>query len=141
VLPVLVISAGGIAYFTKMIYELVTDEVRKPYAIAVLARGISFDRLVFRHVLRNIAVPVLVSGFSTFASFIGSSIVMEYLFSIPGSGQLIMQACTEGDYPLVQGVVLFSGIFVLLSFIASDLIALFADPRAAASNGIKQVQG
>jgi peptide/nickel transport system permease protein len=107
-----------------MVAELSSD-----YATAARARGLP-ERVVFwRHVLPNSLVPTINLLAINISWIIGSSVVVESVFSLPGMGQLLVRGIFTRDYMVVQGVaMMFACASVLINFL-SDVLTVVADPR------------
>jgi ABC-type dipeptide/oligopeptide/nickel transport system permease component len=85
--------------------------------------------VLFRHALRNAALPVLTITAVQFGFFLGGTVVTENVFAIPGLGRLMVDAIGIRDYPLVQaGVLIFSATFITINLLA-DLAYGVLDPR------------
>jgi len=93
------------------------------------AKGLGDLTVLFRHVLRNAAVPIVTVIGLGVALLIGGVVVTESVFSIPGLGRLTVDAVLARDYPTVQAVILlFSVVYVLINLVV-DLSYTFLDPR------------
>jgi peptide/nickel transport system permease protein len=107
-----------------MIEVLTQDYIRTARAKGVGERGV-----VTSHALRNAAIPVItVSGF-TFSTLIGGAIITEAIFAWPGIGSLIVDSVLGRDYPLVQGAVFMTALFVAVVSLLVDVTYAFLDPR------------
>ncbi|MNT42622.1 Dipeptide transport system permease protein DppB [compost metagenome] len=85
--------------------------------------------LLFRHALKNAAVPIITVIGSGVALLISGTVVTETVFSIPGLGRLVVDAILRRDYPVIQGVILlFSFMYVLVNLLV-DLLYRAFDPR------------
>jgi peptide/nickel transport system permease protein len=85
--------------------------------------------VVWKHALRNAAIPVVTYIGLTFADLLGGAMVIETVFAWPGIGRLVINAVLQRDFPVVQGVVLFSAlIFVFVNLIV-DVLYTVLDPR------------
>jgi peptide/nickel transport system permease protein len=105
------------------------DVLSEDYIRTARAKGVSPRRILFRHALQNAAVPVVTIIGIGIATLIGSTIITENVFAIPGLGRLTVDAILHRDYPIIQGVVLLlSGSYVLIN-LAVDLCYTLLDPR------------
>jgi peptide/nickel transport system permease protein len=93
------------------------------------AKGLSERQVAVRHLLPNVALPLLTFFGLRLGAIFGGALVIERVFNIPGLGQLAFQAVQARDYPVLQAVFLLSGLGVLLVNLCLDLISLHADPR------------
>jgi peptide/nickel transport system permease protein len=129
VLPSLTLSVIFVALIARMTRTSVLDVMGEDYIRTARAKG-QVERIVlFRHALRNAAVPIVtVIGFGI-ALLIGGVVVTESVFTIPGVGRLTVDAVLARDYPTIQAVILmFSFVYVLIN-LAIDLIYRVFDPR------------
>jgi peptide/nickel transport system permease protein len=132
--PALVLAAFGVALVLRTTRDAVLNVTSQPYVLAAVARGETPFEIVRRHILRNIAIPV-VTVVTTFVGYLlGGQVVIESLFSIPGVGLYIVNAISYRDYAVVQACVLVTAvIFVALNFF-TDLSYFLFDPRYAEGN-------
>ena len=79
--------------------------------------------------MKNVLVPVLVGLMSVFPVLVGGSVIIDFLFSLPGIGGVMAQACDQRDFPVVGGVLLLTGFVTIFSFFVTDIITAKLDPR------------
>jgi peptide/nickel transport system permease protein len=129
VLPSLTLAVIYIALIARMTRTSVLDVMGEDYIRTARAKG-QVERLVlFRHALRNAAVPIVTVIGLGVALLIGGVVVTESVFTIPGIGRLTVDAVLARDYPTIQAVILlFSFVYVLIN-LAVDLIYRVFDPR------------
>jgi microcin C transport system permease protein len=129
-LPVLAMVVGGFAVITILVKNAVLEEVRKQYVLTARAKGVSENRVLWRHVFRNALIPIM-TGFP--AAFIGAffsgSLLIETLFSLDGLGLLSYESVIRRDYPVVFGNLFVFTLIGLLTNLIRDLGYLWADPR------------
>ncbi len=94
-----------------------------------MAKGLSQKAVLFRHALKNAAVPVVTVIGIGVALLIGGAVATETVFSIPGLGRLTVDAILRRDYPVIQGVILFFSAVYLVVNLVVDLSYLALDPR------------
>jgi peptide/nickel transport system permease protein len=85
--------------------------------------------VIARHALKNGLIPVITLNGITVVIILGGSVIIETLFNIPGMGRLAVEALRSQDYPVIQGVVLFTSIIVTTSNLLVDLTWGWLDPR------------
>ncbi len=99
------------------------------YIRTAQAKGVATRPMLFRHALKNAAVPIVTVVGIGVALLISGVVITETVFNIPGIGRLVVDAITRRDYPIIQGVMLvFSAIYVLVN-LAVDLSYTLFDPR------------
>ncbi len=129
-LPVLASSIAGFASLTLLTKNSFLDEIKKQYVITARAKGLSEKKVLYGHVFRN-AMLIVIAGFpgAFLGVFFGSSLVIEWLFSLDGLGRLGFESVVDRDYPVVFGTLFVFGLIGLLVNILSDLMYVFVDPR------------
>ena len=129
ILPALTLSAIGVANIALHTRSKLINVMESDYVLFAKARGQNKSRILFRHGLRNIALPAITLQFAAFSELFGGSVLAEQVFSYPGLGQATVQAGLRGDIPLLLGIVIFSSIFVFSGNLIADLIYRIIDPR------------
>jgi peptide/nickel transport system permease protein len=105
------------------------EVLRQDYIRTAHAKGVAERAVVFRHALKNAMIPVVTVLGLQVAFLIGGSVIVESVFAIPGVGRLLLSAISNRDYPIVQGVVLVIGVFVMLTNLFVDVSYAWLDPR------------
>ena len=128
-LPALAISLPLIAIVVRYVRNSILDELSQDYVRTALSKGVPANRVLFRHVLRNSLLPVITVFGLIFADIVAGTIVVEQVFSLPGLGRLLVTAIGSRDFPLIQGLVLYIGVFVVLFNFVVDFLYRVLDPR------------
>lgn len=129
ILPSFTLSLTLMPMYIRMTRAVMIDVLNQDFIKALIARGVSLFRIVFKHGLKNIAVPMLTVLSIQFGQLLGGALVIELIFNFPGLGLLMFKAVLRRDYPLVQGItVVMATIFVLLNLII-DISYSYLDPR------------
>ena len=132
VLPALTLGGGLAAILTRMVRTSMLEELNQDYIRTARAKGLPERTVVYKHALRNAAVPVLTVVGLQFGSLLAGAIVTETIFAWPGIGRLTVQAISNRDYYVVQGCILAIGLtYVAVNFITDFLYSL-ANPRIRA---------
>jgi peptide/nickel transport system permease protein len=105
------------------------EVLRDDYVRTARAKGLRESTVVMRHALRNAFLPVITVMGLTIATLIGSQIVLEQMFNIPGIGRLLFQSIFLRDYPLTQGLVLLTTFVIVFTNLAVDILYGVLDPR------------
>lgn len=128
-LPALTLGlvTGGV--FTRMIRTNVGAVLDQPYITAATARGLKRWRVVLLHALRNALVPVLTIIGLAIAALMGGALLTEITFSWPGLASRLVQAISQRDYPVIQGLTSFFAAIVILVSVSLDLFNAWVDPR------------
>lgn len=135
ILPVLSMAMGGIAFNAMWMRRYMVDELNKDYLKLGQAKGLSYKKVMRRHVMRNAYVPLAQYLPATLLSTVAGSIYIESIYSIPGMGGLLVDVIGRQDNPMVQALVLiFSSIGIVGLFLGDVLMAII-DPRIKLSKG------
>lgn len=129
ILPTLtlgIIYSAEIARLTRTNMLGVLDE---DYIRTAKAKGLSGNKIVFGHGLKNASVPILTYVGNSLKGILGGSVLVETVFGINGIGSLLVDAIMQRDVPIIQGVTVYIAIIFVLLNLAVDLIYGFIDPR------------
>lgn len=130
VLPLICLVAGSFAMTTLLTKNVMLEEIRRQYVVTARAKGLSEQRILYRHVLRNALIP-LVTGFP--AAFVGAfftgSLLIETIFSLDGLGLLSYESLVKRDYPVVLGMLYVLSLIGLLARLVTDIAYTWVDPR------------
>jgi microcin C transport system permease protein len=121
---------GSFATLTMLTKNTFIEELRKQYVLVARAKGLSSQRVLWKHVLRNSLVP-LVAGLpaALVAAFFSGSLLIETLFSLDGLGLLSYESVVRRDYPVVLGSLFLFTLIGLIVKLLSDLLYTLVDPR------------
>jgi peptide/nickel transport system permease protein len=129
VLPTLTLGLVYMALIARITRASVLEVLSQDYIRTAHAKGIDPPRVLWRHALKNAAVPIVTVIGIGIALLIGGVVVTESVFAIPGLGRLTVDAILHRDYPVIQGIILiFSGVYVLINLLV-DLSYTLLDPR------------
>ena len=129
ILPVLTLSAAPAAVLARFTRSALLETMTSDYVVTARAKGAREAVVVGRHALRNALVPLVTAIGTSFAALIGGAAVVETVFVWPGVGRLLVEAIGQRDYPVIAGVVLYSGaVFAVMSLVV-DLLYAVIDPR------------
>lgn len=135
ILPAATIVISSVGGWLLGMRNMTVTTLSDDYVVAAEAKGLSPRRILVRYAARNAVLPSL-TGFAISLGFVVSgSIVMEYVFSYPGIGYLLLQAVQNDDYPLMQGIFLVITFAVLGANLITDLVYGFIDPRTRQALG------
>ncbi|MFI6475413.1 ABC transporter permease [Streptomyces sp. NPDC050516] len=132
VLPVLSLSLGAVAVIAKQTRDCVLDCFGRDFIRVMQANGFSRRSILYRHVLRNAAVPVVTVLGVVLVSLLAAAVFVETVFALPGLGSLTQQATVQHDIPVIQGAVLYITVLVVLVNLLVDVAYNRLDPRARA---------
>jgi ABC-type dipeptide/oligopeptide/nickel transport system permease component len=129
VLPAVTLSLTYLAGFARLTRASMLETLSDDYVRTARAKGLRERTVLTRHALRNAMLPLVTAGGLYFAYLLGGTVLIEVVFAWPGIGRLGITALRFFDYPLVQGVVLFSAVVFAVSNLVVDCVYTYADPR------------
>ncbi|MEZ4712322.1 MAG: ABC transporter permease [Caldilineaceae bacterium] len=128
-LPAVTLGIAAAAVTARITRSSVLEVIRQDYVRTAHAKGLSENKVVRRHVLRNALLPVLTVVGVQFGFLLGSAVITETVFSWPGLGLALYNAISVRDFPVVQGgVLMVATSFVLINLVV-DLAYAWVDPR------------
>ena len=129
VLPTLSLSFIYVALIARMTRASMLDVLGEDYVRTARAKGIGEIPVLFRHALRNAAVPVITVIGTGFALLISGVVVTESVFNIPGIGRLTVDAVLARDYPVIQAMILLTSLLYVTINLLIDVAYTLLDPR------------
>jgi peptide/nickel transport system permease protein len=133
ILPIAVATFGGLAGFSRYMRQSMLEVIRQDYIQSARAKGLAERVVVGKHALRNALLPIVTILGLSLPGLIGGSVIVEWIFAIPGMGQLMVQAAFERDYPVLMGNLVIVSTLTLVANLAADLAYSFVDPRIRVS--------
>ncbi len=128
--PLFCFVLGGFATLTMLTKNAVLEETKKQYVTTARAKGLSENKILFKHILKNALIP-LVTGFPIgfLTMFFSGSLLIEQIFTLDGFGLLSFQAVIQRDYPIVLGSMFIFSLIALLGQLLTDLSYVLIDRR------------
>lgn len=127
--PALILGASLSAVTMRMTRSMMLEVLRQDYVRTAWAKGLSERTVVLRHAVKNAMIPV-VTLIGVLVPFVfGGTVIIEQIFQLPGIGQLLFDAVSQRDYPIITGVFLIVGTMVILVNLAVDLCYGYLDPK------------
>jgi ABC-type dipeptide/oligopeptide/nickel transport system permease component len=117
------------AVVARMVRASMLDVLHNEYIIVARAKGLRERRVVFVHGMRNALIPIVTFVGLQMAYLLGGSAIVETLFARQGIGRLAVQAISNRDYPVVQGVVLVVAIIYVLINTFTDVVYTMLNPK------------
>lgn len=133
VLPVITLAVPGIAVIAKQTRDAMREVLGRPCIRTLRAAGLPGRSIVGKHALRNAAIPVVTVMGLIFISSLSGTVLVETVFALPGLGGLVVQATSQHDLPLIQGVAIYFTIAVICVNLLVDLTYCWLDPRVRVS--------
>ena len=128
-MPILLLSIVAGAFISRQLNSSMAEALRSPYIRTAWAMGVPPRTIYLNYALRNAIGPVITLIPLTFAALVSGTVLIEFIFNIPGLGSQIVTSVVNLDYPVVQATVLILAIVVALLNLLSDITLGLLDPR------------
>jgi peptide/nickel transport system permease protein len=129
ILPSIALGLAYVALIARITRTTMLDVLSEDYMRTARAKGVATGPMLMKHALKNAGVPIVTVIGIGVALLIGGVVITETVFNIPGVGRLVVDAISQRDYPIIQGVTLiFSGVYVVVNLLV-DLSYTVIDPR------------
>ena len=135
IMPILALSFGGIASIARTLRAELAEVLTMDFMQLAKAKGLSYGQTITRHALRNSCVPLATTFLYLFLGVLGSSLVIEQIFGVPGMSKTMMAAINGKDHWLTMGCIIFYTLIGLLMAIVADLSYGVVDPRIRMGGG------
>jgi peptide/nickel transport system permease protein len=129
VLPAVALSVANLGQIAFQARAAVQDALSREFVRTLHATGVPRRRILYKHVLRNAAVPVVTVTGLTFVFTLGGVVVLELIFGMSGMGILMLNSVQGSDYAVVQGAVVVFAVLVVAVNLVVDLVSAALDPR------------
>jgi peptide/nickel transport system permease protein len=129
VLPVAALTLGSIAYLARQTRSAMIETLSQDYVRALRARGIGERAIVWKHALRNAALPLVTLFASVFPLAIGGSVIIESIFGLPGMGRYAYEGVLMRDSNVVFATTMLSAVMTLAGILVADVLYALCDPR------------
>ncbi len=127
--PSAILGASLAAVTMRMTRTMMLEVLRQDYIRTARAKGLTERLVVMRHAIRNALIPVITLIGLFVPIIIGGTVILERIFDIPGMGQLLLLAVQDRDYPVITGIFLVVGVFVIMVNLMVDLSYGLLDPK------------
>jgi peptide/nickel transport system permease protein len=131
VLPVACLTYGGLAYISRQMRAGMLEVIRQDYIRTAEAKGCSKARVILVHALRNSLFPIITLLASLLPFLVGGSVIIEYIFNIPGMGKLSFDCILRREYDFVMTTLLLSAVLTLIGILVSDVLYVLVNPRVS----------
>jgi len=132
-LPITILSLGSFAFISRQMRSSMLEVIRQDYIRTARAKGLSERKVILKHALRNSLIPILTLLGGILPAMVGGSFIIEQIFSIPGVGQLAVQAIFDRDYPVIMAELFLVSFLTVIGILIVDILYSIADPRIAFS--------
>lgn len=128
-LPVIVVSTVNTAYLFRLVRSSMLEVLRQDYITTARAKGLKERAVIYKHALRNALIPVVTYAGLMMGFVLTGAVVVETIFSWPGTGQLLVQFALSRDYSSIMGLSMIIVLMVYLANLCADITYVIIDPR------------
>ena len=128
-LPVFCLVYPSLAYVSRHLRSAALEEIQRPYVQTAYMKGLSGGQVLWGHVFRNAAFPLVTLLGGLLPALLAGSVLIEQIFNLPGMGRLLFEAATARDWPVVLALVLVNGAFTVVGLLLADIGYALLDPR------------
>ncbi len=128
-MPTVALSAVSIGFFTRYLRASMIEEMNTDHMMFAKARGIPARRRYLRHALKNASIPFVTVVAIHIPEYLVGALVVETIFSWPGTGRLFWESAVRFDYPVMMGILVLVSVLVVLSNLLADVLYAQLDPR------------
>ena len=132
-LPIASLAVLQSAAYSQFVRQNVISAFHQDYVRTAIAKGVPLWLVLFKHVLRNVAIPLVTFMGLILIQILGGAVIIESLFALPGLGRLLLSSIEARDYPVVQGALLIVVVIAMAANLAVDLLYRVIDPRVRLS--------
>jgi oligopeptide transport system permease protein len=129
VLPVLTLAVLPAAYIARITRASLLEVLQQDYMRTARAKGLGPRAVLFRHAMRNAAIPILTVAGPIFAALVTGSFIVEKVFEVPGIGRYFVNSVSDRDYGMIMGTTLFYALVIVIANLAVDISYAYVDPR------------
>lgn len=129
IMPGMALSFYPIAFISRMTRSVLTEVLKQDYIVMARSKGLSWNTIIIRHAMKNVLIPVVTYVGPLIAYLMTGSFVIESLFAIPGIGKELVAGIQGRDYPVILGLSVFLGSFIIVMNLLVDLVLGVIDPR------------
>lgn len=128
-LPAVVSIVSGIGATVRLYRTFFLDEINQDYVRTARAKGVSERAILFRHILKNAAIPILTTTAAAIPALFLGSLIGESFFNIPGLGSYLRDAIDSQDFAVVRAMVFLGAITTIIGYLLTDISYTLVDPR------------
>ncbi len=129
ILPVAVLSLNSIGYWVRYMRSFMLEVLHQDYLRTARAKGLSERVVIYKHALRNALIPIITLVTLSLPGIVSGAAITEFVFNIPGMGQLILNAELKNDYPTAMIALTLGTVLVIVSNLTADILYAMVDPR------------
>ncbi|MEP6996414.1 MAG: ABC transporter permease [Betaproteobacteria bacterium] len=128
-LPIIILLVVSVAPDLRLFRTFVLDEINQDYVRTARAKGVSENRIMWVHVLRNASIPIITHVMAQLPGLLIGAFLVERFFSIPGIGREVILAVERSDFPVIKAITVYVAVATMIVNLLTDLIYKAVDPR------------
>jgi peptide/nickel transport system permease protein len=128
-LPIIILLVVSVAPTLRLFRTFVLDEVNQDYVRTARAKGVSENRVMWVHVLRNASIPIITFVMAEIPGLLIGAFLIERFFSIPGIGREVLLAVDRSDFPVIKAITIYVAVATMVFNLLADLTYKAVDPR------------
>lgn len=129
ILPIITLSLSPMANITRLTRSSMLDVLGQDYIRTAKAKGVSGNKIIFGHALKNALIPVITYFGPMLAYIVTGSLVVEQIFAVPGIGRTFVSSIVDRDYPMIMGTTIVLASLIVIMNMISDILYKVVDPR------------
>lgn len=129
ILPIFCSVYGSFAYISRQMRGGMLSILRQDYIRTAFAKGLNNRSVYWRHAFRNSLIPIITLFSSFLPAMISGSVIIEYLFTIPGMGRVSYESVVARNFPVLFTILMFSAVLTMLGTLLADVLYAISDPR------------
>lgn len=129
ILPTIILVLLHFCYHYRFYRTIMLDEIYQDYVRTARAKGLQEEVVLFKHVFKNVMVPIITTFVKDLPSLLFGSVVIENFFGIPGLGNVVIDAISLCDFPTIKAVTIIASVLSVLCNIVGDVLYTLVDPR------------
>jgi peptide/nickel transport system permease protein len=133
IMPAMVLGLSSVGAVMRYTRSSMLEVLRQDYMRTARAKGIAERKVIYKHGLRNAALPVITILSFQMTGLLGGAIITEQIFQWPGMGRLVLESISQRDYPVIMGINLLTAVLVVAFNLLSDVVYSAVDPRISYS--------
>lgn len=129
ILPIITLMLYPMSYITRLTRSSMLDVLGQDYIRTAKAKGVSFPKIIYKHCLKNAAIPVITYAGPMLAFIVTGSLVVEQIFAVPGIGRKFISSIINRDYTMIMGTTIFLAALIVIMTFVCDILYKVVDPR------------
>ena len=127
--PVIALSGFSLSFVARLTRSSMLEVLQQDYIRTARAKGLSNNKVIYKHALKNALIPVVTYLGPMIASLLTGSFVIEKVFAIPGMGKHFVESVGNRDYTVLMGITIFYALFLVVMVLLVDILYSVIDPR------------